>query len=64
MAALADSERAPLCAGIDQPPAGGEIPALIGAVLVVLIIPDYLGVTQVFHRRWAMRCNPGRLAAC
>jgi len=50
VAALSDSELSTLAARIDQQPAGGIL-ALIGAVFVVLIILDYVGVTHVFQRR-------------
>ena len=50
VAALSDAELSTLASRIDQQPAGGIL-ALIGAVFVVLIILDYVGVTKVFHRR-------------
>jgi hypothetical protein len=51
VAALTDSELAKLAKQIDTAPAGGEILALIGAVFIVLLILDYVGVTKIFHRR-------------
>lgn len=50
VAALTDEELAQLSGRLDNAPAGGEILALIGAVFIVLIILDYLGVTKVFRR--------------
>ncbi len=50
VAALSDSELSTLATRIDQQPAGGIL-ALIGAVFVVLIILDYVGVTKVFRHR-------------
>jgi hypothetical protein len=48
-AALTDVELVGLTQRIDEAPAGGIL-ALIGAVFVVLLILDYLGVTKVFRR--------------
>lgn len=49
VAQLSDVEVADLAQRIDQAPTGGIL-ALIGAVFVVLLILDYLGVTKVFRR--------------
>jgi hypothetical protein len=51
VAALTDSELSQLASRIDTAPAGGEILALIGAVFLVLLILDYVGVTKIFHHR-------------
>ena len=51
VAALTDTELAQLAGRLDTAPAGGEILALIGAVFIVLLILDYVGVTKIFHRR-------------
>ena len=51
VAALTDTELAQLSGRLDTAPAGGEILALIGAVFIVLLILDYVGVTKIFHRR-------------
>jgi hypothetical protein len=51
VAALTDSELSQLARRIDTAPAGGEILALIGAVFLVLLILDYVGVTKIFHHR-------------
>jgi hypothetical protein len=51
VAALTDSELSQLAKRIDTAPAGGEILALIGAVFLVLLILDYVGVTKIFHHR-------------
>jgi hypothetical protein len=49
VAQLSDVEVADLAKRIEQAPTGGIL-ALIGAVFVVLLILDYLGVTKVFRR--------------
>jgi len=51
VAALTDAELSQLAKQIDTAPAGGEILALIGAVFLVLLILDYVGVTKIFHHR-------------
>lgn len=48
VASLTDSELATLDARLDELPAGGSVLGVIGAVLVVLIILELLGVTNVF----------------
>jgi hypothetical protein len=50
VAAMTDAELVSLSRQIDEAPAGGNILALIGAVFVVLLILDYVGVTKVFRR--------------
>ena len=51
VAALTDAELSQLAKQIDTAPAGGEILALIGAVFLVLLILDYVGVTKIVHHR-------------
>ena len=48
VASLTDAELAQLDARLGELPAGGSVLGLIGAVLVVLIILELLGVTNVF----------------
>lgn len=48
VAALSDAELAQLDARIADLPAGGNVVALVGAVFVVLLILELLGVTNVF----------------
>jgi hypothetical protein len=51
VASLSDQEAAQLAAQIESLPAGGDVGALIGALLVVflvLLITDILGLTKVF----------------
>ncbi|MFW6093963.1 MAG: PA2779 family protein [Pseudomonadota bacterium] len=48
VASLTDSELAALDAKLDELPAGGSVLGVLGAVLVVLIVLELLGVTNVF----------------
>ncbi|MGD8912738.1 MAG: PA2779 family protein [Candidatus Thiodiazotropha sp.] len=50
MDALTDAELVMLSQQMDELPAGGDILGLFGAVLLVLIILELLGVTNVFTR--------------
>ena len=50
VAALTDSEIAQLDQRVSQLPAGAGIIEIIGIVFVVLIILEFLGVTDVFKR--------------
>ena len=47
---LSDSELQQMAAGLDQMPSGGDILALIGAVFVILLILEFVGVIDVFKR--------------
>ena len=52
IAGLTDQELHRLAGDLKKAPAGGDgILALIGAVFVVLIILDLMGVTHIFRRR-------------
>lgn len=46
--ALSDAEARRLACEIDELPAGGSAVAVVAIVLVVLVITDYLGVTELF----------------
>lgn len=48
--ALTDAELQVLAARLDSEPVGGNVLGLIGAVFVVLIILELVGVTNVFNR--------------
>jgi hypothetical protein len=48
VAALTDAELAQLEGRLDQLPAGGNTLAVLGGVLLVLIILDIMGVTNIF----------------
>jgi hypothetical protein len=48
VSALTDAELAQLEGRLDQLPAGGNTLAVLGGVLVVLIILDIMGVTNIF----------------
>jgi len=50
VAALGDAELAQLAAGIDSLPAGSGVIELVGAVFIVLLILELLGVTNVFTK--------------
>jgi len=50
VAALSEAELERLAATIETNPAGGDALALIGAVFVVLIILELVGVTNIFRR--------------
>jgi len=50
VASLSDAELAELEAGIDTLPAGGSILGLIGAVFVVLLILELVGVIDIFNK--------------
>ena len=50
VAFLSDTELAQLHGELDTMPAGGSILALIGAVFVVLLILELVGVTNVFSK--------------
>jgi hypothetical protein len=50
VAFLSDTELAQLHGELDTLPAGGSILALIGAVFVVLLILELVGVTNVFSK--------------
>jgi hypothetical protein len=50
VAALSDAELERLAATMNTDPAGGDALALIGAVFVVLIILELVGVTNIFRR--------------
>lgn len=48
VSALTDAELAQLDARLDKLPAGGELLGVLGIVLVVLLVLELLGVTNVF----------------
>ncbi|MES9818300.1 MAG: PA2779 family protein [Candidatus Thiodiazotropha sp.] len=48
--ALTDAELVMLSQQMDELPAGGSILGVLGAVLIVLIVLELLGVTNVFTR--------------
>ncbi|PUB86827.1 MAG: hypothetical protein DBP02_02355 [gamma proteobacterium symbiont of Ctena orbiculata] len=48
--ALTDAELVMLNQQIDELPAGGSVLGVLGAVLIVLIVLELLGVTNVFTR--------------
>lgn len=50
VAALSDAELAELQGQLGDLPAGGEILALLGAVFVVLLVLEYIGVINVFNK--------------
>lgn len=50
IAALTDQEVSQLQNRIDELPAGSGVLVVLGVVLVVLIVLDLVGVTNVFHR--------------
>ena len=50
IAALTDQEVSQLRDRIDELPAGSGVLVVLGIVLVVLIVLDLVGVTNVFHR--------------
>ena len=49
VASLSDAELAQLASELDSLPAGGSVLALIGAVFVVLLILELVGVTNIFN---------------
>jgi hypothetical protein len=50
VAALSDAELASLAEEIEQAPAGGDALAVIGAVFLVLLILEVVGVIDIFKR--------------
>ncbi|MEM6580977.1 MAG: PA2779 family protein [Pseudomonadota bacterium] len=50
VAALSDAELAELQGQLGDLPAGGEILALLGAVFVVLLVLEFIGVINVFNK--------------
>lgn len=48
--ALTDAELVMLNQQMDELPAGGSVLGVLGAVLIVLIVLELLGVTNVFTR--------------
>lgn len=50
IAALSDAELATIAERLDEAPAGGDALALIGAVFLVLLILELVGVTDIFKR--------------
>ncbi len=48
VAALTDAEAAELAGRIDALPAGGDALSILGAIVLILIITDLIGVTHVF----------------
>lgn len=51
LAALSDSELHDMATQMQNAPAGGDVLVLIGAVFVVLIILEVVGVIDIFKRR-------------
>jgi len=49
VANLSDSERARLASELNRLPAGGSVLGLLGAVFLVLLILELVGVTNVFN---------------
>ncbi len=50
VAALSDSELQHLAQQLDELPAGGSALAIVGAVFVVLLVLELVGVTNIFTR--------------
>ena len=50
LAAMTAEERAQLNARIDEMPAGGDVLVLIGAVFLVLLILELVGVIDIFKK--------------
>jgi hypothetical protein len=50
LAAMTPEERAQLNARIDEMPAGGDVLVLIGAVFLVLLILELVGVIDIFKK--------------
>jgi hypothetical protein len=50
LAAMTAEERALLAERIDELPAGGDVLALIGAVFIVLLILEIVGVVDIFKK--------------
>ena len=50
IASLSDAELAQLAGELESLPAGGSALALIGAVFVVLLILELVGVTDIFNK--------------
>ncbi|MEM8561964.1 MAG: PA2779 family protein [Pseudomonadota bacterium] len=50
VAALSDDELAQLQGQLADLPAGGEILALLGAVFVVLLVLEFIGVINIFNK--------------
>lgn len=48
---LTDAELITLSKNMDELPAGGDILAVIGAVFVVLLILEFVGVIDIFKKR-------------
>jgi hypothetical protein len=51
LAALSDSELHDLAGQMQNGPAGGDVLVLLGAVFVVLIVLEIVGVIDIFKRR-------------
>lgn len=50
VASLSDSELTQLHSRLDSLPAGGSFLALVGAVFVVLLILELVGIINIFHK--------------
>ncbi|WP_220807928.1 PA2779 family protein [Noviherbaspirillum aridicola] len=48
VAALSDEEASALAAHLDSAPAGGDFFATLGLIVVLLVVTDLLGVTDIF----------------
>jgi hypothetical protein len=48
VAALTDAEAAALASRIDSLPAGGDGLAVLGGIVLILIVTDLIGVTDIF----------------
>ena len=48
IAALTDEEAAVLASHLDSAPAGGDFFATLGLIVVLLVVTDLLGVTDIF----------------
>lgn len=48
VAALTDEEAATLASKIDSAPAGGDGLAILGGIVLILIVTDLIGVTDIF----------------
>lgn len=48
LAGLSDSELVSLADTLEQAPAGGELLGLLGAIFVVLLVLELVGVTDIF----------------
>jgi hypothetical protein len=50
VASLSDAELAELEGNLEQAPAGGEVLAFLGVLLIVLLVLDLTGVVRIFRR--------------